>query len=34
LVANILDEGSQTAREVARQTIAEVRQAVGLPALR
>jgi len=34
LVANILDEGSQTAREVARQTTAEVRQAVGLPALR
>ena len=34
LVANILDEGSQTAREVARRTIGEVRQAVGLPALR
>ena len=33
LVANILDEGSQTAREVARRTIGEVRQAVGLPAL-
>src|SRR6266566_3374436 len=34
LVANVLDEGSQTAREVARQTMAEVRQAVGLPLLR
>jgi len=34
IVANILDEGSQTAREVARKTMAEVRQAVGLPALR
>jgi tryptophanyl-tRNA synthetase len=34
LVANVLDEGSQTAREVARQTMAEVRQAVGLPVLR
>src|SRR6266853_5892581 len=34
VVANILEEGSQTAREVARQTMAEVRQAVGLPALR
>ena len=33
LVANILDEGSQTARDVARRTIGEVRQAVGLPAL-
>jgi len=34
LVANVLDEGSQTAREVARQTMAEVRQAVGLPLVR
>jgi tryptophanyl-tRNA synthetase len=34
IVANILEEGSQTAREVARQTMAEVRQAVGLPLLR
>lgn len=33
IVASILDEGSQTAREVARRTIGEVRQAVGLPAL-
>jgi tryptophanyl-tRNA synthetase len=33
IVATILDEGSQTAREVARRTIGEVRQAVGLPAL-
>jgi tryptophanyl-tRNA synthetase len=33
-VAAILDRGSDTAREVARQTIAEVRQAVGLPPLR
>jgi tryptophanyl-tRNA synthetase len=34
IVATILEEGSQTAREVARQTMAEVRQAVGLPLLR
>ncbi|HYR50167.1 MAG TPA: tryptophan--tRNA ligase [Candidatus Eisenbacteria bacterium] len=34
IVANILEEGSQTAREVARQTMEEVRQAVGLPLLR
>jgi tryptophanyl-tRNA synthetase len=34
LVANVLEEGSQTAREVARQTMAEVREAVGLPLLR
>jgi len=34
IVANILEEGSQTAREVARRTMAEVRQAVGLPLLR
>jgi len=33
-VAGILDEGSHTARAVARQTMAEVRQAVGLPPLR
>src|ERR1700730_18000984 len=33
-VGNILDQGSETAREVARQTMAEVRQAVGLPAVR
>ena len=30
-VATILDEGSETARDVARQTMAEVRRAVGLP---
>lgn len=30
-VTKILDQGSQNAREVARQTMAEVRQAVGLP---
>jgi len=30
-VAAILDEGSETARVVARQTMVEVRQAVGLP---
>jgi tryptophanyl-tRNA synthetase len=34
LVANVLEEGSHTAREVARQTMAEVREAVGLPLLR
>jgi tryptophanyl-tRNA synthetase len=34
LVAGILDQGSETARVVARQTMAEVRQAVGLPSLR
>jgi len=32
-VTRILDEGSETTREVARQTIREVRQAVGLPPL-
>jgi tryptophanyl-tRNA synthetase len=31
-VMGILDEGSLRARDVARQTMAEVRQAVGLPA--
>ena len=30
-VASILDEGSETARDVARRTMVEVRQAVGLP---
>jgi tryptophanyl-tRNA synthetase len=33
-VASVLDEGSERARAVARQTMAEVRQAVGLPPLR
>ena len=33
-VTAILDEGSERARDVARQTMAEVRQAVGLPASR
>jgi tryptophanyl-tRNA synthetase len=33
-VAAVLDEGSEKARAVARQTMAEVRQAVGLPPLR
>ena len=33
-VAGILDRGSETARVVARQTMAEVRHAVGLPSLR
>jgi tryptophanyl-tRNA synthetase len=33
-VAGILEQGSETARGVARQTMAEVRQAVGLPPLR
>src|SRR6202140_3734733 len=32
--APILDQGSETARTVARQTMVEVRQAVGLPPLR
>jgi tryptophanyl-tRNA synthetase len=31
-VAEVLEQGSETARAVARQTMAEVRQAVGLPA--
>jgi len=33
-VAIILDDGSETAREVARRTMVEVRHAVGLPASR
>jgi tryptophanyl-tRNA synthetase len=33
VVAGILDEGSERARDVARQTMVEVRQAVGLPRL-
>lgn len=33
-VTAILDQGSDRAREVARQTMAEVRRAVGLPAYR
>jgi tryptophanyl-tRNA synthetase len=33
-VTGILNRGSEAAREVARQTMAEVRQAVGLPPLR
>jgi tryptophanyl-tRNA synthetase len=33
-VAGVLEQGSETARQVARQTMAEVRQAVGLPAAR
>jgi tryptophanyl-tRNA synthetase len=33
-VAGILDEGSEKARDLARRTIVEVRQAVGLPAPR
>jgi len=33
IVAGILDEGSEKARDVARQTMVEVRQAVGLPPL-
>jgi tryptophanyl-tRNA synthetase len=33
-VASVLDEGSERARAVARRTMAEVRQAVGLPPLR
>ena len=32
-VARVLDEGSETAREVARRTMVEVREAVGLPPL-
>jgi tryptophanyl-tRNA synthetase len=32
VVTRILDEGSEKARMVARQTMVEVRQAVGLPA--
>jgi tryptophanyl-tRNA synthetase len=31
IVAGILEEGSETAREVARRTMVEVRHAVGLP---
>jgi tryptophanyl-tRNA synthetase len=34
VVTRILDQGSDSARDLARQTIAEVRQAVGLPSLR
>jgi tryptophanyl-tRNA synthetase len=34
VVMGVLDQGSETARAVARQTMAEVRQAVGLPTLR
>jgi tryptophanyl-tRNA synthetase len=34
IVAGILEQGSEAARGVARETMAEVRQAVGLPALR
>src|SRR5882672_7356074 len=34
IVTGILDEGSETARDVARRTMAEVRKAVGLPPLR
>ena len=34
LVTRILDEGSEKARTVARATMTEVRQAVGLPTLR
>jgi tryptophanyl-tRNA synthetase len=33
-VAGVLEQGSETARAVARQTMAEVREAVGLPATR
>jgi tryptophanyl-tRNA synthetase len=33
-VSSILDQGSETARAVAQRTMAEVRQAVGLPSLR
>lgn len=33
-VGGILEQGSETARAVARQTMAEVRQAIGLPAPR
>jgi tryptophanyl-tRNA synthetase len=31
MVTNLLDQGSEVAREVARKTISEVREAVGLP---
>jgi tryptophanyl-tRNA synthetase len=34
IVTTILEEGSETARELARKTTAEVRQAVGLPLVR
>jgi len=34
LVSKILEQGSEAAREVARATMTEVRQAVGLPAYR
>ena len=34
LVTRILEQGSESAREVARATMTEVRQAVGLPAYR
>ena len=34
LVTGILDEGSEKARDVARRTVAEARDAVGLPASR
>ncbi|MFI5283185.1 MAG: tryptophan--tRNA ligase [Candidatus Dormibacterales bacterium] len=34
LVSRILEQGSESAREVARATMTEVRQAVGLPAYR
>jgi tryptophanyl-tRNA synthetase len=34
LVAGILERGSEKAREVARHTMTEVRQAVGLPTSR
>jgi tryptophanyl-tRNA synthetase len=34
IVAGILDEGSEKARDVARRTMAEVRDAVGLPPMR
>jgi tryptophanyl-tRNA synthetase len=33
-VAGVLERGSETARAVARHTVAEAREAVGLPALR
>jgi tryptophanyl-tRNA synthetase len=33
IVMGILDEGSERARDIARQTMVEVRQAVGLPPL-
>ncbi len=34
IVTRILDEGSEKARDAARHTMVEVRQAVGLPTLR